>query len=193
MLLDPIRVTLLVTQVFEKLGVRYLIGGSLASTIYGRIRTTQDADIVTDMQLSQVQPFVKALQSEFFIDEHMLVDAVQHNSSFNIIHRSSFFKVDVFIPEESPFRQVQFKRAQSQVVIHDPDVSANFASPEDTVLSKLVWFRLGGDISSRQWEDVIGVLQLRRDELDLEYLRQWAGILRILDLLEKALQECQPE
>lgn len=37
---EPLEVTLKVTDVFERLGVPYLIGGSLASTLYGMVRTT---------------------------------------------------------------------------------------------------------------------------------------------------------
>ena len=65
---EPIEVTLKVTGVLEKLGVRYVIGGSLASTLYGMVRTAQDSDVITEMRIEHVQPFVSALETEFFID-----------------------------------------------------------------------------------------------------------------------------
>src|SRR5215210_6748714 len=102
---EPIEVTLKVTNVFEKLGVPYLIGGSLASTLYGMVRTTQDSDIIDEMHPEQIQPFVESLQNEFFIDEEMIAESIQRNSSFNIIHRNTMFKVDVFIPRPRPFNQ----------------------------------------------------------------------------------------
>lgn len=189
MLPDPIRVTVLVTRVLEKLGIRYLIGGSLASTIHGKVRMTQDADIVADMQLKHVQSFVTDLQAEFYMDEQMIGKAIQQNTSFNIIHRQTMFKVDVFVPSLSPFTQVQLDRAQKQVVNLKPEVSAFFASPEDTILAKHVWFRSRGDISERQWLDVIGVLKVSRGMLDVDYLRNWAKELNVLGLFEKASLE----
>ena len=84
MLPEPISVTVLVTHVFEKLKIPYLIGGSMASTIYGMVRTTQDVDIIADMQLQHVQPFISSLQSEFYMDEELIADSIRNNSSFNV-------------------------------------------------------------------------------------------------------------
>jgi hypothetical protein len=187
MLPEPIAVTLLVTQVFEKLNIHYMIGGSFASTIYGMVRTTQDVDIVADMELHHAQPFINALQSDFYIDEEMIADSIQHMSSFNIIHKATMFKVDVFIPSKSPFQQLQLTRAQKQIILTEPEISAYFASPEDTIIAKLDWFRKGGEVSERQWRDVLGILKVSAGALDLEYLREWACVLEIIDLLEKAL------
>lgn len=189
MLPEPIAVTIKVTGVLERLGVPYLIGGSLASTLYGMVRTTQDSDIVADMRLEHIQPFVASLQNEFFIDEEMMAESIQRNSSFNIIHRETMFKVDVFIPRPRSFHQSQLARAQKQTFSTDPEVSARFSSAEDTILSKLEWYRLGGEVSERQWRDVLGVLKTRAGALDLDYLRKWAKELKVSDLLEQALAE----
>jgi len=186
---EPIEVTLKVTGVLEALGIPYLIGGSLASTLYGMVRTTQDSDIIADMRSEHIQRFIAGLQNEFFIDEEMVADAVQRNSSFNIIHRDSMFKVDVFIPSPRPFQKSQIARAQRQTFDLEPEISANFASAEDTILSKLEWYRLGNEVSDRQWRDILGVLKTREGELDLDYLRKWASELKVTDLLERALQE----
>ncbi len=186
---EPIEVTLKVTDVFEKLGAPYLIAGSLASTLYGMVRTTQDSDIVVEMRPEHLQAFVSALQGEFYIDEEMIAESIQRNSSFNIIHRETMFKVDVFIPRPRPFLQAQLDRAQRQTFSFETEMSAKFASPEDTILSKLEWYRMGGEVSDRQWRDILGVLKTRAGELDLEYLRQWAAELHVSDLLERVLKE----
>jgi len=186
---EPIEVTLKVTGILEKLGVPYLIGGSLASTLYGMVRTTQDSDIVAKMRLEHLQPFVTALQGEFYVDDEMIAESIQHNSSFNIIHRETMFKVDVFIPRPRPFLRSQLARAQKQTFTFDTEVSAKFASPEDTILSKLEWYRMGGEVSDRQWRDILGVLKTRAGELDLDYLRKWAGELKVSDLLERAMKD----
>lgn len=188
---EPIEVTLKVTGVLEKLGIPYLIGGSLASTLYGMIRTTQDADIVAEMRLEHLQPFVSELQNEFYVDDEMIAEAIQHHSSFNLIHSETMFKVDVFIPQPRPFLQAQLSRAQKQTFTFEKVVSAKFASPEDTILSKLEWYRMGGEVSERQWRDVLGVLKLQAEALDLEYLWKWASELHVRDLLERALKEAE--
>jgi len=83
---EPIEVTLKVTSILEKLGIPYLIGGSLASTLYGMVCTTQNSDIITEMRPEHIPPFIAALESEFYIDDEMIVESIQRNSSFNIIH-----------------------------------------------------------------------------------------------------------
>jgi len=186
---EPIEVTLKVTGVLEKLGVPYLIGGSLASTLYGMVRTTQDSDIIAEMRSEHIQAFISSLQNEFFMDEEMIADSIQRDSSFNIIHRDTMFKVDVFVPRPRPFQKSQFARAQRQTFDLETEISANFASAEDTILSKLEWYRMGNEVSDRQWRDILGVLNTRAGELDLDYLVKWANELRINDLLERALKE----
>ena len=188
---EPIEVTIRVTQILEKLNIPYLIGGSLASTLYGMVRTTQDSDIVAEMQLEHLVPFVTTLRDEFYMDEEMIAESIQRHSSFNIIHRESMFKVDVFIPHPRPFLQSQLARAQKQTFQFENEVSANFCGPEDTILAKLEWYRLGGEVSERQWRDILGVLKTRASKLDLGYLRKWANDLKVGDLLEQALKEME--
>jgi len=186
---EPVEVTLKVTQVLEDLSVPYLIGGSLASTLYGMIRATQDADIVAEMRLEHLPSFVAALQGEFYLDDEMIADAIWHNSSFNMIHRETMFKLDLFIPRPRPYLQSQLTRAQRQTFTFESEVSAKFSSPEDTVLSKLEWYRLGGEVSERQWRDILGVLKTRAGELDLAYMKRWAEELKVTDLLDRALKD----
>ena len=186
---EPVEVTLKVTDVFERFGVPYLIGGSLASTLHGRVRTTQDSDIVAEMRPEHIQPFVAVLHAEFYMDEEMIAEAVRHRTSFNIIHRECMFKVDIFVPRPRPFLQSQLVRAQRQVFTFEKEVSARFASPEDTILSKLEWYRLGGEVSDRQWHDVLGVIKVRAGEIDFDYLRKWSIELKVGDLLERVLRE----
>lgn len=186
---EPVEVTLKVTGVLEKLGVPYLIGGSLASTLYGMVRTTQDSDVVAEMRLEHLQQFVAALQDEFYVDDEMIAESIQRNSSFNIIHRETMFKVDVFIPRPRPFLKSQLARAQKQTFAFKTEASAKFASPEDTILSKLEWYRMGGEVSDRQWRDILGVLKTKSGELDIDYMKKWAMDLKVSDLLERVLKE----
>jgi hypothetical protein len=187
---EPIEVTLKVTQVLESLGIPYLISGSLASTLYGMVRTTQDSAIVAEMRIEHLQSFVSALQGEFYLDEEMIAESIQRHTSFNIIHQETMFKVDVFIPQPRPFLQSQLIRSQKQTFQFETEVSAKFASPEDTILAKLEWYRLGGEVSERQWRDILGVLNLQGDRLDFQYLHNWAGRMGIQDLLRRVLAAC---
>lgn len=189
MLLEPALITARVTNILEKLHVRYLIGGSLASTLHGMIRTTQDSDIVAELRLEHVETFVNGLRDQFYIDEEMIAEAIARKSSFNIIHRESFFKVDIFIPQTSPFNDAQLSRAQRQILSKEPTVDALVATPEDTLLAKLEWYRSGGEVSERQWRDVLGIIEVQGGKLDLVYLRRWAKELTISDLLDRALTE----
>jgi hypothetical protein len=186
---EPVEVTLMVTRVLERLGVPYLIGGSIASTLYGMIRTTQDSDIVAEMRAEHTQPFASAFSDEFHVDDQMIAEAIRHYSSFTIIHRETMFKVDVFVPRPRPFLASQFARARRQTFALEPEVSAIFASAEDVILSKLEWYRIGSEVAEQQWRDVLGVMKTRAGELDLDYLHQWARELRVDDLLERALKE----
>lgn len=186
---DSIRVTLLVTDVFEKLGVRYAVGGSLSSSLHGVMRSTLDVDIVADMRLEHIQPLVAALSPEFYADVEMIRVANERHSSFNLIHYETSFKVDVFIPKPRPFDQMQLERRASAIITTDPERSLYVTSPEDVILSKLEWYRMGGEVSDRQWRDILGVLKTITGGIDLDYLRHWAKQLKVNDLLDRALTE----
>jgi len=186
---EPLEVTLKVTRVLEKLGIPYFVSGSLASTLYGMVRSTQDADIVAEMRQSQVHQFASALLEEFYLDEEMIDESIKYNKSFNLIHKESIFKVDVFIPLQSDYLRSQFSRARIHTFDFAEGAVAKFASPEDTILSKLRWFRSGGEASERQWRDILGVLKANSGMIDLDYLNNWAGDLKVADLLEKAMKE----
>jgi hypothetical protein len=186
---DLTHATLLVTQALERLGILYAVGGSLASSVHGVMRSTLDADIVANMRLEHIQPLVAALSRDFYADDEMMRDAIEHQSSFNLIHYETAFKVDIFIRRSRPFDQMQLERRRMSVIATDPEQSVYVTSPEDVILSKLEWYRMGGDVSERQWRDILGVLKTKAGDLDLDYLHKWAKELKVSDLLERALRE----
>jgi hypothetical protein len=186
---EPVAVTLVVTEALDGLGVPYLIGGSLASSVYGAVRSTWDTDLVADLSLEHARPLAEALSGRFFVDVDMILDAIRHRRHFNVVHLETMFKVDVFIPKQRDFDRMQIRRRQELVIWTDPVRKAFVASAEDTVLAKLDWFRQGGEVSERQWKDVLGVIKVQADRLDVEYLRQGAAELAVADLLEKVLTE----
>ena len=103
MLPESVSVMMLVVEIFERLQIPYLIGGSMASALYGVARSTLDADMVAEIHLEKVESLVKALGDDFYADEEMIRDAIRHHSVFNLIHLTTMFKVDVFICKERPF------------------------------------------------------------------------------------------
>ena len=101
------------------------------------------------------------------------------------------FKVDVFLPKPRLYSQQQMERRVRQPLSPELARQVYFSSAEDSVLSKLEWYRLGGEVSDRQWRDILGVIKTQGERLDLAYLRQWATVLNVVDLLEKALLEAR--
>ena len=187
MLSEPILVVARLVQAFDALGVPYLVGGSLASSVYGVPRATQDVDLVADLDASHAEQIGQLLSSDFYVDVDMIREAVARRASFNVIHLTTMFKADVFIMKRDAWAREEMSRAR-QEHLDGPNgtVTIRFASPEDTLLHKLVWFRLGNEISDRQWSDIHGVLKIQGERLDREYLDRWAPVLKVADLLERA-------
>jgi len=188
-LAEPVQITQLVTDVLECLGIPYLVGGSLASSLHGTPRATQDADIVVDLHPHQVVPFVNALGPAFHVDADMIRDAIRDRSSFNVIHLATMFKVDLFILKNDPLSQTEMARRERYQISEDPQQAFFVASAEDTILRKLQWFQIGGEVSDRQWNDVIGVCRVQKGRLDLAYLHRGAQQLGVSDLLNQAFQQ----
>jgi hypothetical protein len=181
-----------VVREFTRLGVVYHVGGSVASSAYGTPRSTLDVDLVADLMPQHVAPLVEALRPGYYIDAGMIHEAIAHSLCFNLIHLSTMFKVDVFVAKKRPYDRAVQQRAQERLVDEDDPASRFYlSSPEDVILSKLEWFRLGDETSQRQWLDVMGVLEVQRESLDRSYLSQWAAQLGVADLLQRAWNEVQ--
>jgi len=191
MLPEPIAVTLMVTETLEMLSIPYLTGGSLASAVHGVARATMDTDLVADLRPEHAEPLARALSRSFYVDTESIREAIRHRSSFNVIHLATMFRVDIFVPQQRPFDRSQLGRRAEYIVATDPKRAIYVASAEDIVLAKLEWYRLGGEVSERQWRDVLGVLKVQGKRLDMAYLRLWAGELGVTDLLESALVETE--
>lgn len=186
---DALGVVLEVARVLDELRVPYAVGGSLASSMHGIPRSTQDGDLVADLRLEHVQPFLAALGDRFYVSEERALQAVQRRTSFNLIHLTTSLKVDVFVLKAEPLALQEMARRQALPVPARPGTTLQVASAEDTVLQKLLWYEKGHRVSDRQWTDILGVLKVQRADLDLDYLRDWARQAGVDDLLRKALDE----
>lgn len=170
-----------------QLGVDFYIGGSVASTYHGAIRSTMNVDLICTLQSDQVAAFVAAFGQESYVSEAAVRDAVERRSCFNVIHLPTAFKVDVFVSRGRPFDVAAMRRAATQPLGSDASLAVPIASPEDSVLAKLERYRLGDEASERQWDDVSRLVALLGDTLDLDHLRQMAASLGVTDLLERLL------
>jgi len=182
-----IRVLKEFSKILDTLDIRYAIGGSIASSVYGQVRFTQDADVMVEVFSSKAQLFYEKVSPLFYISKEAMQHALQTKTSFNIIHLETAFKIDIFISKAGPYdRQVLLRAAKMQLGQTEQEAFF-FVSSEDIILLKLLWYEQGGRASEKQWNDILGVLVTQKQRLDLEYLKNWAKTLAVLDLLENAL------
>jgi hypothetical protein len=186
---DPFLVALRVAEALEVCGVRYLVGGSLASAVSGEPRSTLDVDLVVDLAEDRIEPLVAALGGEFHVDPDALRRAVRQCSSANLVHYGTSTKVDLFVMGGSPLDEEQMSRRQRVIVSRDPERHLYVYTPEDILLQKLRWYRLGDEVSDRQWRDVLGIVLVQGEALDDIYLRRGANVFGVTDLLDRALRE----
>jgi len=200
--MQPAEVLGLVTGTLEALGILYCVGGSFASSAYGEPRATRDADILVALPAHQVAALAARLEVDFFVQLDAIDEAIAlaptlrddplHRASFNLVHRTSFFRIDMFVATGRPYEQAQFARRIPQTIAINPERQAFFVSPEDIVLLKLEWYRMAQGVLDRQWSDVQSVLATQGNTLNLAYLREWAAQLAIGELLDAALRGGPP-
>jgi hypothetical protein len=186
---DAIDVALRVAHAIERAGGAYFVGGSVASSLQGEPRATNDIDIVLELSTHKAQSLKDALGSDFEVDLDMLRDALMHDRSCNIFFLPVVMKVDLFALGSTPFDASEFARKKPIVVREQQTLVVK--SPEDTVLRKLLWFREGGEVSDKQWRDVVEVLRVSGPAIDRAYLVSWGERLSIRALLERAQAEAE--
>ncbi len=190
-LLDPEAGFLRLLAGLDRLEIRYMVTGSAASSSYGVWRATNDIDVVVDLRQEQVGDFVSEFESSFYIAREQVEQAVRLGRSFNLIHLGSFYKFDLFPLRADRLHQRQFARREwSRIAVFGQNlIEFAVTTAEDSVLSKLAWYKAGGEVSEQQWNDILGIVAQRRDKLDIDYLREWAPHAGVADLLDKALSE----
>jgi hypothetical protein len=174
----------------DRLGIPHYVGGSLASSAHGVPRASIDADVVAWLTPERAESFIAAMSGAYYLSEERVRDAIRRRASCNLIHLDTMIKIDLFVAKDRPFERRALERRETIEVSDQPPATLPVASAEDIVLAKLEWYRAGGESSSRQWEDVLGVLRMNPGEaLDLDYLRGGAAELEVEDLLSRALEE----
>ncbi|KAB8139745.1 hypothetical protein F8S13_26960 [Chloroflexia bacterium SDU3-3] len=185
---------------FDQLAIPYCVGGSFSSSIYGEVRATRDVDIIAGIEGHHVPSLHAAMAASFFIQIEDILDAVlraptlqetpRERATFSLLHRTTFFKADIFVSSGRPFDQSQFQRRVAIEIAPGEPIAV--ASAEDTILAKLEWYRIGNEISDRQWRDLRAVLTVQTATLDYAYLRTWATRLGVRDLLDRAMSDQPP-
>jgi len=173
----------------NRAGIRYAIGGSWASTAFGEPRFTNDVDILAGLTTDNLDRFLQDLPSTFYVDPDEASRAVRAGRPFNIIHMPTVLKFDLFPASAFPIGAEELDRAillDATVLSKEPSW---FVTPEDILLAKLHWYRLGGQASEVQWRDVMGVVQACGSKLDRAYLERSASKLGVADLLERVMTD----
>ena len=177
------------TDVLDDFKIDYAIGGSIASSLYGKVRFTQDVDITVAAFGDKAEQLYDALKGTFYISKDAMYQAISNRGSFNIIHLESAFKIDIFVCKDDDFHRQIFLRRRKVKLDVSIEHLFDIVSAEDIILLKLQWYKSAGCVSERQWSDVRGVLAVQSQTLDTEYLRNCSEQLGLSDILQKAIDE----
>lgn len=182
--MEPSDLLRFVASALERLGLRYFVTGSTATIFFGEPRFTNDIDIVVDLPADAIDALCSQFpEHEFYVSPEGARRAVQRHSMFNIIHPGSGLKVDVIVPAPTAFNRTRFDRSRRVKV--GEDWEASFSSPEDVILMKMAFYREGG--SDKHLRDIAGVLTTSGDEVDRDYIAQWADQLALTDVWQAIL------
>jgi hypothetical protein len=189
---DPLRVTRKLVSVLDDLGIPYLVGGSLASSLYGVPRATQDVDVVVDeVDCERLTRLAEVLKEDFFVDEEMMRKALADRRAFNVIDREELFKVDIFFRGTDEASRLEMDRRRRFSFPEENEGDIYLCTPEDIIVHKLYWYKLGDGVSDRQWNDALNVIKVQSKALDMSYLHRVAQMRGVEDHLQKALMAIQ--
>lgn len=169
-------------QVLDEAEVEYMLVGSVASSVHGEPRSTQDFDVVIERSVAALERLLDALDPDlYYFDPSTARQAYRRSSQFNVLDMEQVWKFDVFFQRSDEWSRVAFSR---RIQGEFSGVTMSVLSPEDSILSKLLWAeKMGG--SERQLRDVAGIVQIRSGDLDYSYLEGWLARLKLEPLWEK--------
>lgn len=176
---EELELLLLVAERLDRAGIAYMLSGSTAMNVYAEPRMTRDIDLVVEIGPASIDAIAATFTPDFYCDREMIRQAIEHQSSFNVIHTPTVIKVDCIVRKASPYRRTEFERRRPVVVRGH---SVQVVSPEDLVLSKLVWAKPShSEVQLRDVRNLIACVE----RLDWDYVERWAGELDVRDLLAK--------
>lgn len=178
-----------VVAAFNRLRIPFYVGGSIASSYHGAIRSTMDIDIVSELQLQHVDEFLSQFSQDFYVSETAVRQAIARRSCFNLINFGTSLKVDIFVSRGRMFDRACMLRAETaRMEGENGTIDVPIATVEDIIISKLEWYRLTDETSERQWDDVNRLIRLVGRTLDRGYLEDSAKMVGVSDLLDRMLR-----
>lgn len=169
-------------------GIPFMLVGSVAASYHGHPRATFDIDAVVDADQETLLGFARSLGEGYYVGEESIREAVRFRIAFNVVDEASGYKADLIVRKDRPFSRTEFGRRLKVRIL---DETVEMATPEDVILSKLEWARLGS--SERQWDDALQVAKTQKEHLDLAYLEKWAVELGVADLWHRIRKLVYPE
>lgn len=182
--MNPLEILLLTAERLNRLNIPFMITGAFAVSFYGRPRSTHDIDLVLELRQAEIPEVHKAFEDDFFASTEMMEEAAARRSMFNLIHNETATKIDIWLLEDTAFDQTRFSRRASEI-LHGVPVC--ISSPEDMIIIKLDWFKQTE--IQKHYEDALGIAQVQRDALEVEYIRDWCEQLYLGELCERLLGE----
>lgn len=185
--MEPFELLSIVARVCESLSIRYATVGSLATIAYGEPRYTNDIDIVLNLPPEQVANFCQSFAApEYYVSLPAAEAAVRNRTQFNIIHTLTALKVDCILPANA-FDQNEITRGILKSI--GSGQTAVFATPEDVILKKMEYYRLGG--SDKHLRDIAGVLKVSGEQVDHAYIAAHAEQFKLTDIWQAILSRIQ--
>lgn len=174
-----------VVKKLDELNIPYALTGSVASSYYGRPRSTHDFDVIIQVSVAPgiVKRFLSSFEKDFYVSEEGVIDALLHRTMFNIIHHETGFKVDLWILKDDEYDRVAFSRRQKVTLLGS---EMFILSAEDMILGKLQWYKISE--SDRQLDDVKFIYEVQKNNLDIDYLKKWSVKLSIHDVLSTIIK-----
>jgi hypothetical protein len=161
-----------IVTALEAKEIPYMVSGSLAMSAYTIPRMTRDIDIIIDVDREDVDRLIAIFDHNFYLNANTVAEEVGRRGMFNAIDHRSGYKIDFVVKKNAPYRKLEFQRRRRAKIL---DVEAWLVSPEDLVLSKIVWIQ---EIQSeKQKEDILNLLQ--KPDLDFEYIKMWIKELNL--------------
>jgi hypothetical protein len=172
----------LIIKIFEENQIEYILTGSLVSSIQGEPRATNNIDFVIQIKSSQINLFLNTFKSpDYYLDEGSIINAIENESMFQILHLKSGIIIDLWLITNDPFDIARFSGKIKENIL---GTQMYISRPEDTILSRLRWCKKSG-FSEKQFNDALRVYEVQYNLFNMDYLHTWAKDMKILDLLEK--------
>ncbi|MEO6590393.1 MAG: hypothetical protein ABIP06_13930 [Pyrinomonadaceae bacterium] len=169
-----------VTDRFEKLEIPYMLSGSMAMVCYAMMRMTNDIDIVIEAKMDDAEKIIKEFESDYYIPQGRVRDAISRKLMFNMLHSTKIVKVDCVLRKDDEFQKLAFSN-RKKITFTDFDVWTIIR--DDLILSKLNWAKTSK--SEMQMRDIASII---RNGYDEEYVKVWAEKLGTKDLLKDCIE-----